>query len=225
MVMAMRYIFITLFVDRIAPFFDNEIIRSARQRGLVDIEIVDLRIYGIGRHRQCDDAPYGGGGGMLLMAEPLRAALDAVDGAHRCVLYPSPSGMRFTSQSIPRLLREETIIFICGHYEGIDQRIIDRYVDYEVSIGEYVISSGELASLVIAETLIRRVDGVINERSLREESYEHGLLEYPHYTRPAVWDGMRAPDVLLSGNHAKIAAWRRAQSEQRTRQNKDAMLQ
>ncbi len=230
--MVRQFIFITLFPKLIYPYFDNAIIRKAIANNFLEVKVVDLREYGMGQHRNCDDVPYGGGGGMLLSAVPLGRALDGIfkeqgdkDKAGRRVVYATPSGRSFNADSVPLLLEHQQLIFICGHYEGIDQRVIDRYVDYEVSIGDYVISSGELSSLVIAEALIRHIDGTISAHSLREESHMDGMLEYPHYTRPRSWEGLEVPEVLVSGNHREINEWRMKMSNKKTSHNRGKMLQ
>lgn len=225
-----RVTFITLFPEIINVYFATSIVARARSRGAYRLDVIDLNRYRIGATRQCDDAPYGGGAGMLLRPEPLAAAIDSVAeapegggagrGRGRAIVYPSASGRPLNQQSISALAAHNHLLFICGRYEGIDQRIIDHYVDYEISLGGYVLSSGELAAMVIADALIRRIPGVLNPQSLAEESHGDGLLEYPQYTRPAVWRGVRVPGVLLSGDHAKISAWRKQESIKKTIQNK-----
>src|SRR6056297_388706 len=196
----------------------------AVERGIVDVQIVDFRDFAVDRHRTCDDAPYGGGAGMVIKPEPLAAALDSVEGVQKRVVYPSPSGKLFQQSYAEELARDKELIFICGRYEGIDQRIIDMYVDDEICIGNYVMSSGELASLVIIDTVYRLVDGVIRKESLDEESFSDGLLEYPHYTRPAEFQGHKVPDILLSGNHAEIEKWRYAERVEKTERFRPDLL-
>ena len=220
----MKYTLLTLFPEIVRKYFENSIMAKAVERGIVEFQIVDFREHATDRHRTCDDAPYGGGAGMVIKPEPLSAALDSVGGLQKRVVYPSPSGKLFHQGYAEALAREEELIFICGRYEGIDQRIIDMYVDDEICIGSYVMSSGELASLVIIDTVYRLVDGVISEDSLQEESFSDGLLEYPHYTRPAEFRGLKVPEVLLSGNHAEIEKWRYAQRVEKTERFRPDLL-
>lgn len=219
-----RFTFITLFPEIINVNFHTSIAARALKRNCYSLDVVDLNDYRVGATRQCDDAPYGGGAGMVLRTEPLAAAIDSVDNKQgRTIVYPSASGRSFNQQLMQELLSYSHLLFICGRYEGIDQRIIDHYVEYEVSIGDYVLSSGELAAAVIADALIRMIPGVINPESLAEESHCNGLVEYPHYTRPAVWRGHKVPEILLSGDHAKIAEWRMRESVKKTVQNRPDM--
>jgi tRNA (guanine37-N1)-methyltransferase len=212
-----KFSLLTLFPSIPDEYFRSSIMAKAVERQLVEYQVVDFREYAEDRHRTCDDAPYGGGAGMVLKPEPLAKALDAIDAGSKRVIYPSPSGRLFDQQIAWELSQEEELIFICGRYEGVDQRIIDRYVDDELCIGDYVMSSGELAALVIVDSVYRLLDGVISGESLEEETFNDGLLEYPHYTRPAEFMGMTVPEVLLSGNHAEIEKWRNAKRIEKTR--------
>lgn len=216
----MKFTLLSLFPEIFEGFFTNSIMAKSIERGLVSYDSIDIRLFAEDRHRTCDDAPYGGGAGMVMKPAPLGKALDQVvhDGAR--VIYPSPSGRPLTQRYAEELSQERELIFICGRYEGIDQRVIERYVDDEISIGDYVISSGEIAALVIIDSVYRLVEGVIREESLQEESFGQGLLEYPHYTRPSEWAGMAVPDVLLSGNHAEIERWRLTQRIAKTKMNR-----
>jgi tRNA (guanine37-N1)-methyltransferase len=160
------------------------------------------------KHKTCDDAPYGGGPGMLMLAEPLSRALESAGAANKHVIYLTPSGWPFTQKRAQELAAMEELVLVCGRYEGIDQRIIDGYVDEELSVGDYVLSSGEAAALAVIDTVYRLVDQVIAPESLEEESFSGGLLEYPQYTRPEVFDTIKVPEVLLSGHHENIRRWR-----------------
>ncbi len=220
----MKYTLLTLFPEIVRHYFESSIMARAVERGIVDVQIVDFRDFAVDRHRTCDDAPYGGGAGMVIKPEPLAAALDSVEGVQKRVVYPSPSGKLFQQSYAEELARDKELIFICGRYEGIDQRIIDMYVDDEICIGNYVMSSGELASLVIIDTVYRLVEGVISEESLHEESFSGGLLEYPHYTRPADFRGRGVPEILLSGNHAEIEKWRYAKRIEKTERFRPDLL-
>lgn len=208
----MKFTILTLFPEIIEGFFSSSIMAKAVERGRVELEIINFRDYATDRHKTADDAPYGGGAGMVLKCEPLAAALDAVGGLNKRVVFPTPSGKPLEQRKAVELSGESELIFICGRYEGVDQRIIDEYVDDEISVGDYVLSSGEIASLVIIDSVYRLLDGVINKESLEEESHEDGTLEYPHYTRPEEFRGQSVPPVLLSGHHEKIRLWRRKQA-------------
>jgi len=211
---------LSLFPEIIDSFFTSSIMAKAVEKGLVEYSLINIRDFTEDRHKTCDDSPYGGGAGMVLKPEPLAAALDSIGGSLKRVVYPSPSGIKFDQSQAERLAGYEELIFICGRYEGIDQRIIDTYVDEEISIGDYVISSGEISTLVIIDSIYRLLEGVISKDSLVEESFTDGLLEYPHYTRPSDFRGLLVPDVLLSGNHAKINEWRRNERIHKTRKNR-----
>ncbi len=207
---------LTLFPEIIEGYINASIMAKAREQGKIRIDVVQIRDYAFDRHKTCDDAPYGGGAGMVLKPEPLASCLDAVDAKNRRVVYPSPSGRKFTQSRAQDLAVLQDLVIICGRYEGIDQRIIDEYVTDEISIGDYVISSGEVASLVIIDGVYRLLEGVINHESLEEESFSSGLLEYPQYTRPAEFHGRKVPEVLLSGHHGEIERWRRKKQVEKT---------
>jgi len=215
---------LTLFPEFVEAYFASSIMARSVDRGLVSCRIVNIRDFATDRHRTCDDAPHGGGPGMVLKAEPLARALDSVGAASKTVVYPSPAGRVFDQGTADRLSRMDDLVFICGHYEGIDQRIIDLYVHEELTIGDYVISSGEVATMVIVDAVYRLRDGVISTESLEQESHVEGLLEYPQYTRPEVFRGLSVPEVLLSGHHRRIEEWRRTQSIKRTRERRPDLL-
>ena len=221
----MRIRVLTLFPDFVRAYFQASIMAKAVERGLISYDVVDIRDFAADKHRTCDDYPYGGGPGMVLKPEPLGAALDSVNATEKRTVYPTPSGRLLKQATLAELSSEEEVVLICGRYEGIDQRIIDYYVDDELSIGDYVISSGELAAMVIIDGLFRLRRGVITSESLAEESFEDGLLEYPHYTRPEVYKGMRVPDVLLSGHHERIRQWRLKKREEKTRAHRQDLLE
>jgi tRNA (guanine37-N1)-methyltransferase len=204
----MKFTVLTLFPDIVKAFFENSIMAKAVEKGIIAYDLVNIRDFALDKHRTCDDGTYGGGAGQLMMAEPLGRALDSVNAHKKHVIYVTPGGKPLTQSVAQRLSCESELVFICGRYEGIDQRIIDSYVDEEISIGDYVMSSGEVAATVVIDTVYRLVDGVISRESLEEESYCDGLLEYPQYTHPEEWKGMKVPAVLLSGNHEEIRKWR-----------------
>ncbi|MGM9991731.1 MAG: tRNA (guanosine(37)-N1)-methyltransferase TrmD [Candidatus Bruticola sp.] len=210
----MRLDIITLFPEMFAPLYTS-IPARAQKRGLVELKLVDLRAYGVGRHLQTDDVPYGGGSGMVMQPEPLGQAIENIpkQGASPHIIYLSPQGQRLTQKKVETLTYSYShLIMICGHYEGIDERILQRYVDEEVSLGDFVISGGELAAMVVADAVIRLIPGVIDDESAKNESFSTGILDCPYYTRPLDYRGMRVPEVLTSGDHKKIAQWRRQQA-------------
>ncbi len=211
---------LSLFPEFVESYFATSIAARAVARGIIDYRTVNIRDFAQDRHGTCDDAPYGGGAGMVLLPGPLGRALDSVGALEKRTIYPTPSGSLLTASYAQELAGERELVLICGRYEGIDQRIVDLYVDDEISIGDYVLSSGELAALVIIDAVFRLGEGVINKDSLNEESFIDGLLEYPQYTRPEMFEGMRVPEVLLSGNHANIREWRLRESVRKTKRNR-----
>ncbi len=207
---------LTLFPDFFKGFLESSILARAIKRGIVNIRIVNIRDFAFDKHRSCDDYTYGGGPGMVLKPEPVSRALESVKKGNERVIYTTPSGKLFNQEMAEELSRESDLIILCGRYEGVDQRIIDMYVTDEVSIGDYILSGGEIAAEVIVDSTVRVVKGVINDVSLKEESLENGLLEYPQYTRPEVFRENRVPPVLLSGNHEEIRKWRLRKSIEKT---------
>ncbi|MBN2651666.1 MAG: tRNA (guanosine(37)-N1)-methyltransferase TrmD [Spirochaetales bacterium] len=220
----MKITILTLFPDIVESFFRNSIMEKAVNKNIIEYNIVNFRDFAFDRHKTCDDAPYGGGAGMVLKAEPLALALDTVVSSQSKVILPTPSGIPLTQSLAYELAEHEELVFICGRYEGIDQRIIDTYVDQEITIGDYVISSGEIASLVIIDSVYRLIDGVISKESLAEESFSDNLLEYPQYTRPEEFRGLKVPPILLSGNHAEIDKWRKEKRIEKTIKNRPELL-
>jgi tRNA (guanine37-N1)-methyltransferase len=223
----MKYTALSLFPEIINAFFATSIMAKAIKAGIVEYRSINIRDYAIDKHRTCDDAPYGGGPGMLMLPEPLGRALEAAGvynrfnrpperGAYGRVIYLSPSGRPFNQELARELAGEEELILLCGRYEGIDQRIIDSFVDTEISVGDYVLSSGETAALVLIDATYRLVEQVITPASLKEESFSSGLLEYPQYTRPEIYDTLRVPEILLSGHHEKIRRWRLERQVEKT---------
>ena len=212
----MKISILTLFPQMVEHYFAQSIMARAVQRGIVEYSVINFRDYALDRHKTADDAPYGGGAGMVLKCEPLARALDALNTENGRVVFPTPSGKLLTQERVRDLATSKELIFICGRYEGVDQRIIDEYVDDELSIGDYVISSGEVASLVIVDAVYRLLAGVISLESLIEESHEDGILEYPHYTRPQEFRRQEVPPILLSGDHERIRLWRRKEGLRKT---------
>ena len=220
----MKFTVLTLFPEIPRAFFESSIMAKAVERGIIAYDLVNIRDFAFDKHRTCDDAPYGGGAGQLLLPEPLGLALDSVQAYKKHVIYVTPSGKPFTQKKALELSKKDEIVLVCGRYEGIDQRIIDEYVDDEISIGDYVMSSGEVAAEVVIDTVYRLIDGVISSESLEEESYCGGLLEYPQYTRPQVYKGMEVPEVLRSGNHEEIRKWELKKRLEKTLANRPDMI-
>lgn len=215
---------LTLFPEMFAPLYES-VIGRAVNGGKLNIKIVNIRDYAENKHFKCDDYPFGGGAGMVMMPQPIGSAIEAVDPDHRAHrIYMSPRGRVFTQKRAVELSRLGDILILCGHYEGVDQRVIDLYIDEELSVGDYVLTGGELPAMVVCDCVARYVEGVISGESLKDESFSAGLLEYPQYTRPAVYKGLSVPEVLLSGNHEKVDAWRREQSLEITRKNRPDLL-
>ncbi len=217
---------LTLFPGMFAGPLDESIIKRARQKGLLDLNIHDLRTWTHDRHRTVDDRPFGGGPGMLLKPEPLFEAIEALSREKTRVILLSPSGRKFEQSIARELAKEEDLLFVTGHYEGVDERVREVLVDDELSIGDYVLTNGALPAMVVVDAVTRLLPGVLgDDESSHDESFSAGLLEYPQYTRPAEFRGMKVPDMLLSGNHAEIEKWRREQARQRTQQRRPDMLQ
>lgn len=214
---------LTLFPESFAPLGES-IIKRAQESGKIKINIINIRDFSQDKHKKCDDYPFGGGAGMLMMAQPVCDAVESVLDEKSHIVMASPSGQTFNAKIAEDLSKEEHLIFICGHYEGIDERVVDIFKPQQISIGDYVLTGGELPTMVIIDALCRFVDGVISNDSLQEESFSNNLLEYPQYTRPSVFRGLSVPDVLLSGNHQEIAAWRRKQALEKTKKLRPDLL-
>jgi len=218
--MAMKIHILTLFPEMIEACFKSSIIGRAAQKDILSLHAVDIRDYTLDKHKKVDDYPYGGGAGMLIQAQPVFDAWKAVtEGRKVRTVYMTPQGVPFTQRMAEELAKEEELVFLCGHYEGVDQRVLEETVTDYVSIGDYILTGGELPAMVMIDAVARLIPGVLgNEASAEEESFYNDLLEYPQYSRPEVWHDRRVPDVLLSGDHKKIARWRLEQSQQRTAQ-------
>lgn len=219
----MKIDILTLFPESFAPFKES-IISRAQKNGVIEINIINIRDFTLDKHKKCDDAPFGGGAGMLMSVQPVYDAVKSVLTDKSKVVYPSPSGRVFNSAISQQLAQNEHLIFICGHYEGIDQRLIELFDADEISIGDYVLTGGEIPTMAIVDSLLRFVPGVLKEGSLEEESFSNGLLEYPQYTRPQVFEGLAVPDVLLSGNHQEIAKFRHSESLKKTQRVRPDLL-
>ncbi|MGQ9481192.1 tRNA (guanosine(37)-N1)-methyltransferase TrmD [Chloroflexus sp.] len=215
----MRFDILTLFPAMFQGPLTESILKRAQQAGRIEFHLHDIRQWTTDRHRTADDTPYGGGAGMVMKAEPLAAAIRAVRAADDRpgeTILLTPDGELLTQQIVRELASLPRLLLVCGHYEGIDERVRETLIDRELSIGDYVLTGGELAAMVVVDAVARLVPGVIDSESIVEESHSDFLLEYPHYTRPAVWEGRAVPSVLLSGHHGEIARWRRAERLRRT---------
>ena len=216
---------ITIFPGMLAGFLEESMLKRATEKGCVRFSTVDLRDFTSDARRTTDDRPYGGGPGMVMKPEPLQRAIESVaDPAARVVLM-TPQGRRFEQSIAQELTRHRHLVFVCGHYEGVDERIRQEFVDDEISIGDYVLTNGVLAATVVIDALVRLIPGVLGaDGAVEDESFSRGQLEYPQYTRPPEFKGLRVPEVLLSGNHAEIERWRRRQAEERTRLRRPDLL-
>ena len=225
----MRIDILTLFPEMCESVLSESIIGRARENGFVEINCVNIRDYTLDKHGRVDDAPYGGGTGMIMQTQPIYDCFQALCenlGKRPKLIYMSPQGKVLDQQKVKELSEEQNIAILCGHYEGVDQRVIDEIVDEEISIGDYVLTGGELPALILADSISRMLPGVLaNDDAFQQESHYSHLLEYPQYTRPVEWRGREVPQVLLSGHHANIDKWRRQQSLERTYERRPDMLQ
>lgn len=225
----MRFHIMTLFPEMVLQGLNTSIIGRAAEKGLLSIEAVNIRDYTLDKHKKVDDYPYGGGAGMLMQAQPVydtwKSIVDRI-GYRPRTIYLTPQGTTFTQPMAKEFAKEEDLIFLCGHYEGIDERVLEEIVTDYVSIGDYVLTGGELPAMVLADAISRMVPGVLtNEESGSTESFEGNLLEYPQYSRPEEWMGKRVPPVLLSGNHQKVEEWRREQAILRTKERRPDLFE
>ncbi len=220
----MKITILTLFPEMFTAL-DASIFGRAKKEGRLELEVVDIRTYTEDKHLKCDDYPFGGGAGMVMMAQPIGSAIEGVDPGHGARrIYLSPKGKTLTQEKVIALAEEEHLVLLCGHYEGVDQRAIDLFIDEEISIGDYVLTGGELPAMVLADCVARYIDGVLSPESLVDESFSEGLLEYPQYTRPVEYRGLTVPEVLRSGNHAEIDKWRHEQALALTKKNRPDLL-
>ena len=220
----MKIDILTLFPEMFSAMQES-ILGRAQKEGKVQINVVNIRDYTQDKHLKCDDYPFGGGAGMVMMPQPIGSAIEALDPEHKARrIYMSPKGEVFHQQKVFELLQFEHLILLCGHYEGVDQRVLDLFIDEEISIGDYVLTGGELPAMVVADCVSRYVDGVLSPSSLVDESFSENMLEYPHYTRPQEYKGLKVPEVLRSGDHAKIDAWRREEALKITKARRPDLL-
>jgi tRNA (guanine37-N1)-methyltransferase len=221
----MKVDIVTLFPEICRAPLSESMMKRAQECGALDLQIHDLRKWTADKHRTADDAPFGGGPGMVMKPEPIFAAVDELRTEASKVILMSPSGRPFTQKSAHDLARETHLIILCGHYEGVDQRVIDHLVDIELSIGDYVLTNGALAAAVVVDATVRLLEGVLgDDQSAASDSFSENLLEGPQYTRPAEFRGWKVPDILLSGNHAEIAAWRKSEAVKKTKTNRPDLL-
>jgi tRNA (guanine37-N1)-methyltransferase len=221
----MRIDILTLFPEVCRAPLNESMMKRAQESGALDLRIHNLRDWTTDKHHVVDDAPFGGGQGMVMKAEPIFAAVESLRGENSQVILMSPQGRQFTQAVAGEFSARQHLIIICGHYEGIDHRVIEHLVDAEISIGDYVLTNGAIAAVVFVDAIVRLLPGVLgHEQSAADDSFSGGLLEGPQYTRPAEFRGWKVPEVLLSGNHAAIAAWRKEQALQRTRKNRPDLL-
>ena len=224
----MKITILTIFPEMFESVFASSILGRAREQGLVEVECVDIRPFSTLKHKNTDDYPFGGGAGMVMLAQPIMDAMDAVTGENFSGkrIFMGPRGTTLTTAKARELAKEEHLVLLCGHYEGVDQRALDACIDEEISIGDYILTGGELAAMVLTDCVSRFIPGVLGSgESAEEESFSDGLLEYPQYTRPREFRGMEVPEILLSGDHAKIRAWRRQESLRATKRFRPDLLE
>ena len=207
----MQFDVLTLFPEMF-EVLNESIIGRAKEKGLINVNLINIRDFSKDKHKKVDDTPYGGGAGMVIRPDVVYDAYNSAKSEKAKVIYMSPQGEKLDQNKVEELAKQEHLILLCGHYEGIDQRVIDKIVDEEISIGDYVLTGGELPAMVLIDSVSRYIEGVLKEGSTKEESFSQGLLEYPQYTRPEIFEGQQVPEVLLSGHHQNIDKWRRKQS-------------
>ena len=219
----MKFDVLTLFPEMFSAV-KQSILRKAIEKGLIDINLINIRDFSKNKHKKVDDTPYGGGAGMVIRPDVVYDAYKSVYEENAKVIYLSPQGKTLNQKKVEELSKEKHLILLCGHYEGIDQRVIDKIVDEEISIGDYVLTGGEIPAMVLIDTVSRYIDGVLSQESIKEESFSQGLLEYPQYTRPEVFEGEKVPEILLSGHHENIEKWRKEQALKITKQKRPDLL-
>ena len=211
----MKFDVLTLFPEMFEPL-KKSIIGKAEEKNLIQIELINIRDFSKNKHKKVDDTPYGGGAGMVMQPDVVYDAYKSIKDKNAKVIYLTPQGKTLNQEKVEKLSKEEHLILLCGHYEGIDQRVIDEIVDEEISIGDYVLTGGEIPAMVLIDSVSRYVEGVLNEESKNEESFSQGLLEYPQFTRPEVFNDKKVPEILLSGHHENINKWRRCEALKNT---------
>lgn len=221
----MKFKVLTLFSEMFNGFLKSSVIGKAIDKKILDVELINIRDFSKNKHKSVDDSPYGGGPGMVMTPQPLKDCIENAKSDKSKVIFLTPKGKKLNQNLVNDISKEKELILLCGHYEGIDQRIIDKYVDEEISIGDYVLTGGEIGAMVLIDSIGRLLPGVIgDENSYKEDSHFNGLLDHPHYTRPQIFDDMKVPDVLLSGNHKKIDEWRMEKSISNTYEKRPDMI-
>ena len=219
----MKFDVLTLFPEMF-EILNQSIIGKAVEKELININLINIRDFSKDKHKKVDDTPYGGGAGMVIKPDVVYDAYQSIQDKYAKVIYMSPQGKTLEQNMVEELSKENHLIILCGHYEGIDQRVLDKIVDEEISIGDYVLTGGEIPAMVLIDSVSRYVEGVLKEDSIKEESFSNGLLEYPQYTRPEVFEGMKVPEVLLSGHHENIEKWRKQKSLEITKKKRPDIL-
>ena len=220
----MKFDVLTLFPEMFEAL-NQSIIGRAKEKNLIEINLINIRDFSKDKHKKVDDTPYGGGAGMVMKADVVYDAYKSIKDENAKVIYMSPQGKTLNQSKVEELSKEEHLIILCGHYEGIDQRVLDKIVDEEISIGDYVLTGGEIPAMVLIDSVSRYVEGVLKADSIKEESFSDGLLEYPQYTRPEIFEGEKVPEILLSGNHQEIDKWRKEKSLEITKKKRPDLLQ
>ena len=220
----MKFDVLTLFPEMF-EILNQSIIGKAIEKDLINVQLINIRDFSKDKHKKVDDTPYGGGAGMVMKPDVVYDAYQAIKDEQAKVIYMSPQGKPLNQKKVEELAKESHLIILCGHYEGIDQRVLDKIVDEEISIGDYVLTGGEIPAMVLIDSVSRYVEGVLKEDSIKEESFSKGLLEYPQYTRPEVFEGMKVPEVLLSGHHENIEKWRKEKSLEMTKKKRPELLE
>ena len=220
----MKFDVLTLFPEMFG-ILNQSIIGKAIEKELIDINLINIRDFSKDKHKKVDDTPYGGGAGMVMKPDVVYDAYKSIEDRNAKVIYMSPQGKTLNQKKVEELAKESHLIILCGHYEGIDQRVLDKIVDEEISIGDYVLTGGEIPAMVLIDSVSRYVKGVLNEESIQEESFSNGLLEYPQYTKPEIFEGVKVPEILLSGHHENIEKWRKEKSIEITKKKRPEMLE
>ena len=219
----MKFDVLTLFPEMFEPL-KMSIIGKAIEKKLIDLNLVNIRDFSKDKHKKVDDTPYGGGAGMVIRPDVVYDAYKSVKSENAKVIYMSPQGNKLDQKKVEELSKEQHLIILCGHYEGIDQRVLDKIVDEEISIGDYVVTGGELPAMILIDSVSRYTEGVISSESRKEESFSNRLLEYPQYTRPEIFEGVKVPEILVSGHHANIEKWRKQKSIENTSKKRPDIL-
>lgn len=219
----MKFDVLTLFPEMFQAI-KQSILGRAEEKNLIQINLINIRDFSKDKHKKVDDTPYGGGAGMVMRADVVYDAYKSVQNENAKVIYLTPQGKKLDQKKVEELSKEKHLILLCGHYEGIDQRVIDKIVDEEISIGDYVLTGGEIPAMVLIDSVSRYVEGVLSESSTNEESFSQGLLEYPQYTRPETFEGVKVPEILLSGHHENIKKWREEKSLENTKLKRPDLL-